>query len=115
MTNNVGLKFSVGNTISQFTISVESRQLGLVTLSVVFSSCSHSLLWLKLLPHVNLSLDLHLSRTVATKSSESESLFTFPSFFFCGKPSGGNMSKGREAKLTLPICGVKSGPWDASK
>jgi hypothetical protein len=35
MTNNVGLTFSVSDTISQFTISIERDQLELVTLNII--------------------------------------------------------------------------------
>ena len=37
MTNNVGLAFSVGANIPQFTISNRARQLALVTLDIIFS------------------------------------------------------------------------------
>ena len=35
MTNNVGLTFSVTDTISRFTISIERDQLELVTLNII--------------------------------------------------------------------------------
>ena len=37
MTNNIGLTFSVGDTIPQFTNSIDQGQLELVTLSIIFS------------------------------------------------------------------------------
>ena len=37
MTNNVELTFSVGDIIAQFTISIEARQLELVTLNIKFN------------------------------------------------------------------------------
>ena len=37
MTNNVGLSFSVGDTIPWFTISIEHKILELVTLNIIFS------------------------------------------------------------------------------
>ena len=37
MTNNVGLTFSVGDTILPSTISIEQRQLELMTLDIIFS------------------------------------------------------------------------------
>ena len=36
MTNNAGLAFSVGDTTPQFTISIEARQMELVTLNIIF-------------------------------------------------------------------------------
>ena len=40
MTNNVGLTFSVGDTMLQFTISIEQDNLELVTLNIIFSVVS---------------------------------------------------------------------------
>ena len=37
MSNNVGLRFSVDDTTLRFTISVEPRQLELVTLNIIFN------------------------------------------------------------------------------
>ena len=37
MTNNVGLTFSVGETILRFTITIEQDKLELVTLNIIFT------------------------------------------------------------------------------
>ena len=41
MTNNVGLTFSVGDVIPWFRISIEQRQLELVTLNTICTVVSH--------------------------------------------------------------------------
>ena len=40
MTNNVGLTFRVDDTIPRITISIEAKQLELVTLNIIFSAVS---------------------------------------------------------------------------
>jgi len=63
MINNVGSTSSVGDTIPQFTISIEQRQLELVTLNTIFSVVKHGTTWVSFV--INATTDTRCSTYIA--------------------------------------------------